>query len=115
MTTFTEYQLRASEFAAYPGADQPLPMVPPGLYPAMGLNGEAGEVAEKLKKLWRDGTPDLGTFQADLTKELGDVLWYVSETARQWGIPLETVARANIDKLASRKERNVIHGSGDNR
>lgn len=85
---------------------------------ALGLAGETGEVLEKIKKMIRDKN---GVFQAtpedidELKKELGDVLWYLSAIAFYNGIELDDVVRANLDKLRSRKERNQIHGSGDNR
>ena len=85
---------------------------------ALGLAGETGEVMEKIKKMIRDKN---GVFSptpediTELTKELGDVLWYLSALAFYNGIDLDDVARANLDKLRSRKERNQIHGSGDNR
>lgn len=85
---------------------------------ALGLAGETGEVIEKIKKMIRDKN---GVFHptpediAELKKELGDVLWYLSALAFYNGIDLDDVARANLDKLRSRKERNQIHGSGDNR
>ena len=85
---------------------------------ALGLAGETGEVLEKIKKMIRDKN---GVFSptpediAELKKELGDVLWYISALAFYNGIDLDDVARANLDKLRSRKERNKIHGSGDNR
>jgi len=104
-----EYQLKASETASYPTV-----VGLPGLYPALGLNGEAGEVAEKIKKFWRDRGSFADT-KAAIRKELGDVLWYVSEVAREWGLELEDVAAANLEKLASRRDRGVLAGSGDNR
>ena len=85
---------------------------------ALGLAGETGEVMEKIKKMIRDKN---GVFSptpediAELKKELGDVLWYISALAFYNGIDLDDVARANLEKLRSRKERNQIHGSGDNR
>jgi len=113
--TFNEYQEWAKATADYPGdrGDGKAAFVP-GLYPALGLNGEAGEVAEKIKKFWRDGNAYDET-RAAIRKELGDVLWYLSETARQWGIKLDDVAAGNIAKLADRKSRGVLAGSGDNR
>lgn len=104
------YQELASETADYPILGHAV------VYPALGLNGEAGEVAEKIKKLMRDSdgvvTDD---FRQAITKELGDVLWYIAETARQLDIKLSEIARANLCKLASRRDRNTIHGEGDNR
>ncbi len=81
-------------------------------YMTMGMTGEAGEIANKVKKVMRDGKQlDL----EDIKHELGDVLWYVASFATVLGIDLEEVAQANLDKLASRKARGVIGGSGDNR
>jgi NTP pyrophosphatase (non-canonical NTP hydrolase) len=81
-------------------------------YITLGMTGEAGEIANKVKKVMRDGKElDL----EDIKHELGDVLWYVAGLATVLGIDLEDVAQANLDKLASRKERGVIGGSGDNR
>jgi NTP pyrophosphatase (non-canonical NTP hydrolase) len=75
------------------------------------LTGEAGEVAEKVKKMVRDGTLDT----EGLKKELGDVLWYLAALASDLGVTLEEVAAGNVTKLRSRAERGVIGGSGDNR
>lgn len=86
------------------------------LYPVLGLSGEAGEIAEKFKKQFRDrGGEYTDEFKTELVKELGDVMWYVAEISTQLGIDLEVVAQRNIEKLYSRKERNQIQGSGDNR
>ena len=86
------------------------------LYPILGIGGEAGEIVEKVKKLFRDknGVID-DEFKEALKKEIGDVLWYLAETCTQLDMSLEEVAGMNLDKLASRKARNVQHGSGDNR
>ena len=108
---FNEYQEAASKTAGYPE-----PGGIPFIYPTLGLAGEAGEVAEKIKKVIRDeGGVVTDAKRDEIKKELGDVLWYVSEIARQLGLQLDDVATANIAKLASRKERGVISGSGDNR
>jgi NTP pyrophosphatase (non-canonical NTP hydrolase) len=86
------------------------------IYPTLGLCGEAGEVADKVKKVIRD---DGGAFsdpvRESLKLELGDVLWYVAQLASELGFDLDTIARANLEKLASRVARNVIAGSGDQR
>lgn len=78
-----------------------------------GLAGEAGEVNSLHAKAVRDGVPD--DFKSKLTKELGDVLWFVAVIAAQHDISLGAVAMKNIDKLTSRKERGVLGGSGDDR
>lgn len=104
------YQSRARETARYPGVGSN------PIYPTLGLCGEAGEVADKVKKVIRDRG---GAFSPEvidaLQLELGDVLWYVAQLASELGLDLEAVAQANLDKLASRAARNVIAGSGDHR
>jgi NTP pyrophosphatase (non-canonical NTP hydrolase) len=101
---FKEYQKKAVEFAIYPEAYKVI-------YPTLGLCGEAGEVAEKVKKQVRDGNFN----RHEVAKELGDVLWYLANLANDIGYSLSEVATMNVDKLQSRKDRNVISGSGDNR
>lgn len=82
----------------------------------LGLCGEAGEIAEKAKKIIRDHDNDFSKLNADdLTKELGDVLWYVAVLADHFDIKLDDVATKNVAKLASRQKRGVIVGDGDNR
>jgi NTP pyrophosphatase (non-canonical NTP hydrolase) len=85
-------------------------------YPALGLAGEAGEVAEHVKKTIRD---EAGAVSAErrsaLAKELGDVLWYVAQLATELELDLDHVAQANLDKLLSRQRRGVLSGSGDER
>lgn len=101
---FKEYQELAAKTAIYPEEYRIV-------YPALGLAGESGEVAEKVKKYIRDGNLDRDL----LAKELGDVLWYVSALSRDLGIDLDDVASRNIDKLRSRAERGTLRGSGDSR
>jgi NTP pyrophosphatase (non-canonical NTP hydrolase) len=85
-------------------------------YLTLGLTGEAGEVAEKVKKAIRDNGGEISDEKKqDIKKELGDVLWYVSQLARILGFTLDEVAEANLVKLADRKARGVIGGSGDTR
>lgn len=107
--TFNEYQELAKSTAIYPETVRLI-------YPVLGLCGESGEVAEKVKKLFRDSkgevTPE---FKENLKKELGDVLWYLAAVSSDIGLNLGEVAQANYQKLKDRKERNMIHGSGDNR
>lgn len=86
------------------------------VYPTLGLVGEAGEVAEKVKKTLRDNG---GVFDEErktqLSKELGDVLWYLAALSRDLGITLNDVAEQNLFKLKQRQQNNTIQGSGDNR
>ncbi len=105
--TFNEYQREAMKTAIYPK----------GLhYPVLGLTEEAGEVAGKLAKIIRDKGGEITTDdKVAIGKELGDVLWMCAAIAEELGFSLESVAEANILKLASRQERGVISGSGDNR
>jgi NTP pyrophosphatase (non-canonical NTP hydrolase) len=77
----------------------------------LGLVGEAGEFANKVKKITRDG--DYNHFA--LMRELGDILWYIAMAADELGISLETIAWDNIEKLTERKIRGTLHGEGDNR
>lgn len=86
------------------------------MYCALKLNGEAGEVAEKVGKALRDDR-SLITDERRLALiiELGDVLWYIANLADELSVSLDEVARQNLNKLADRKARNVLHGSGDNR
>lgn len=82
----------------------------------LGLVGESGEIAEKFKKILRDKNAQLSSEDRnDLTKELGDVLWYVALLAHYLEIPLDDVATKNIAKLASRQQRGRLAGSGDDR
>jgi NTP pyrophosphatase (non-canonical NTP hydrolase) len=86
------------------------------IYPALGLAEEAGEVAGKYAKAVRDNAGVIDErHKQEIVKELGDVLWFVSELCSSLGVTLSEVAQKNLDKLSSRKERGVIHGSGDNR
>ena len=105
-----EYQAQAQQTAQYPGKGKDLS------YPALGLNGEAGAVADKLKKIIRDHQGEFSAeLREDLAYELGDVLWYVSELAFELGYTLESIAEMNIKKLSSRAIRGRIQGNGDHR
>ena len=108
--TFEEYQKESRRTALYPNKDNNF------VYPTLGLSGEAGEVAEKIKKVLRDkgGVMDDAT-REEIKKELGDVLWYVAQIASELGLSMEDIADTNIKKLLSRLERGVIGGNGDNR
>jgi len=104
------YQAAARRTAIYPNLGQNI------TYPTLGLCGEAGEVAEKIKKILRDQEGKIGPDErAGLLLELGDVLWYISQLASELGLPLQKVAQANLDKLAGRAQRDRLGGSGDNR
>ena len=105
-----EYQKLALKTAIYP---RKLSVI----YPALGLNGEAGEVAEKVKKIIRDKDGNFDNLNTihDIAKELGDVLWYLSAIANDLGLSLNDVAKINIKKLQNRQDKNALHGSGDNR
>lgn len=108
--TFEEYQNEARKTAVYPNINNNY------IYPTLGLAGEAGEVAEKIKKVIRDNDGIVTEEKkAEITKELGDVLWYIANLSKELGISFEDVAQKNIEKLKSRQERNELHGSGDNR
>ena len=85
-------------------------------YPALGLAGEAGEVAEHAKKTIRDDGGEVSDERrAAIAKELGDVLWYVAQLASELGLELEDIARENLEKLFSRQRRGALSGSGDER
>lgn len=85
-------------------------------YPALGLAGEAGEVAEHAKKTIRDdGGQVTEERRAAMAKELGDVLWYVAQLASELKLDLDKIAQSNLDKLLSRQQRGVLSGSGDDR
>ena len=85
-------------------------------YPALGLAGEAGEVAEHAKKAIRDDEGKVSDERkAAMAKELGDVLWYVAQLATELGLDLDEIAGQNLDKLLSRQARGVLSGSGDDR
>lgn len=82
----------------------------------LGLVGEAGEVADKFKKIYRDNQGKMNDEQKQqMAKELGDVLWYINAISCYLGLSLDDIAQQNLDKLLDRKERNTLSGSGDNR
>lgn len=108
--TPNEYQTSALGTAIYPNMGANF------TYPALGICGEAGEVADKLKKVIRDNDGVLTDEVRDkVALELSDVCWYVAVLAYELDYTLEEVMQLNLDKLASRQERGVLSGSGDNR
>ncbi len=112
LRTFNEYQLTATNFAIYPGKGTFLGIA----YTTLKMNGEAGEIAEKVGKIMRDDESVISEEKRQsLLLELGDVLWYIAAQAKELGFTLEQVANANIEKLASRSARGKLSGSGDNR
>ncbi len=107
---FEEYQKKVKETSIYPNQGNNV------AYATLGLAGEAGEVADKVKKLIRDSggvlTPDK---LKEMIKELGDVLWYLTACANELGVDLEEVATGNVKKVEDRRVRGVLSGEGDNR
>ena len=105
----SEYQRLARRTAQYPREAWLA-------YPALGLAGEAGEVAEHAKKAIRDDGGSISPERrAAMSKELGDVLWYVAQLASELELNLDEIAQANLEKLLSRQRRGVLSGSGDER
>lgn len=110
---FDEYQDKTEETAIYPGSDSYEPFTDDAiLYCALGLAGESGEVAEKVKKYKREGDEE---YLHSLRDELGDVLWYLARLSDEVQYDLDFIAQKNLDKLLDRKERDKLTGEGDNR
>ena len=104
------YQAAARLTALYPDAGSN------PIYPTLGLTGEAGEVADKVKKVLRDRAGHFDDeVRAEIALELGDVLWYVAQLASELGYELDDVANQNLKKLRDRSERGQLKGSGDYR
>ncbi len=107
---FSEYQEKSRVTALYPDKDNNF------VYPTLGLVGESGEIAEKIKKVLRDNNGELTEDKkTEIGKELGDVLWYIAQLSTELDMNLDKIAEGNIEKLYSRLERGKIGGSGDNR
>lgn len=104
--TLNEYQQHALETAIYPD-DRRI------IYPTLGLTGEAGEVADKVKSDPRRPRGVHPEKKLEIVKEIGDVMWYCATLARDLGYELDDVAQMNVDKLRSRMQRNHLTGSGD--
>jgi len=107
---FHDYQTQSRKTAKYP------PIGHPVIYPTLGLTNEAGEVAGKVKKIFRDKGGVIGPAEKEALKgELGDVLWYLAQVCTELDLSLDEVAQSNLEKLFSRLERGKIGGDGDNR
>jgi NTP pyrophosphatase (non-canonical NTP hydrolase) len=107
---FDQYQEEARKTAIYPNVGNNF------IYPTLGLCGESGEVAEKIKKVIRDNNGILtDTKTEEIAKELGDVLWYIANICEELNIRMDKVALLNLSKLKKRQEENKVHGDGDNR
>lgn len=103
-----EYQKLARKTAIYPSKGRNY------VYPLLGLAGETGEVCEKFKKLIRDSNGVITKeFKEMIKLELGDILWYVANLGAELNLKLADIARSNVEKLASRKKRGKLKGSGD--
>ncbi|HXD12401.1 MAG TPA: nucleoside triphosphate pyrophosphohydrolase family protein [Anaerolineales bacterium] len=107
---FNEYQTKSRKTAKYPAIGHAV------IYPTLGLVNEAGEVAGKIKKVFRDKEGEINAETREALKaELGDVLWYMAQVATELDLTLDEIAEYNIEKLYSRLERGKIKGDGDNR
>lgn len=107
---FDEYQKLTSTTAIYPKIGNNI------YYPALALAGESGEVCDKISKIMRDHNDIISDkMKLELEKELGDVLWNLSQLATELNLSLDEIAINNLRKLKSRKDRNKLQGSGDNR
>ena len=107
--TLNDYQKEALSTAVY-GSGSKI------IYPTLGLAGEAGEVADKVKKVLRDNNGEFDEWRKiQIAAEIGDVLWYIAALTNDLGYTLEDIAKLNLGKLKSRRENNTIHGEGDNR
>lgn len=107
---FSEYQEKSRSTAKYPSIGHGV------VYPTLGLVNEAGEVAGKIKKVFRDKSGEINAeTRSALASELGDVLWYLAQTCTELDLSLDEVAIMNLEKLLDRQARGKIQGDGDNR
>jgi len=105
-----------NEYQNFTDTTRNIEKTPKVLYTSLGLCGESGEVADKIKKAMRDADFIIsGARREEIAKEIGDVLWYVAQLSRDLGYELEEIAQMNMLKLNDRLSRGVIGGSGDNR
>lgn len=109
LSNMVNYQNACKKYAVYPKEYKIL-------YPSLGICGEAGEVADKVKKVVRDkGGVFSEETKEEIAKEIGDVLWYCAILSDNLGYSLDDIANMNLNKLESRYQRNKLSGSGDNR
>lgn len=109
---FKDFDATVAPHRDYPGVGTFIGLI----YTGGSINGEAGEVWEKIKKTWRDEEGEVTPEKRQaLLKEIGDVLWYASAAAQELDSSLEEVAQMNIDKLNDRRARSAMKGEGDNR
>ena len=107
---FSDYQKRSRATAQYPSIGHPV------IYPVLGLANEAGEVAGKIKKVFRDKGGEISAeTRSALQAELGDVLWYLAQVCTELELSMDEVAESNLAKLLDRQARGQIRGDGDNR
>jgi NTP pyrophosphatase (non-canonical NTP hydrolase) len=108
--TFEEYQRESRKTALYPDLGKNI------VYPTLGLTSEAGEVAGKVKKIFRDHGGVMSEEQKQaITKEMGDTLWYLAQLATECSVSLDDIAVQNLENVFARQQRGTIHGNGDNR
>lgn len=109
---FNEYQRKTDKTAVYPQET----LLDAVLYTTLGLAGEAGEVANKVKKILRDYDGEItDTTREIVASEIGDVLWYCAQLAGQLNISLDEIAHENLEKLSKRQNNGTIKGNGDKR
>jgi len=107
---FDDYQRESRKTAIYPKLGKNF------VYPTLGLAGEAGEVVKKVKKIIRDKNEEINEeIRAEISREMGDVLWYLAQLASELDLSLNDVAIKNIEKISKRKTEGKINGDGDNR
>ena len=114
---FNKYQRDAAKYDCFSKPEKLDNLAEAGfLEKVLGLSGETGETADKIKKIIRDKKGKYSEEdKVEIVKELGDVMWYLAGIARYLDVDLETVARGNLTKLEDRRKRGKIGGSGDNR
>ena len=106
--TLNDYQAAAKAFPKFEADEHPF-------YLGLALCGEAGEIANKLKKVWRADRQPTQRELMEIAHELGDVLYYVAMMADVMSVKLDTVAQMNLEKIRSRIARGTLEGDGDNR